>query len=130
MVGRSNFSAEAVFALNWVTRILTETLCLTGTVRPMGKEAVSWRFSCTKRSIFSATEQLALRARRLQRDARRRDVRLDDVLARDLVEVEPLRRAEPLDSLRVVVDEVRLPALWVSVRVQMLRAWKWTVACW
>ena len=130
MVGRSNFRAEAVFALKWGTRILTETLCLTGTIRQMGKEAVSCRFSCTKRSIFSATEQLALRARRLQRDARRRDVRLDDVLARDLVEVEPLRRAEPLDSLRVVVDEVRLPALWVSVRVQMLRAWKWTVACW
>ena len=179
MVGRSNFRAEAVFALNRVTRILNETPCLTGTVRPMGKEAVSCRFSCTKWPIFSASEQLAktwsigrtfavterclmercspsprspsptenaaafgsppswllayqgdvsdavlvarvaeqlaLRAGRLERDVCRRDVPLDDVLAQDLDEVEPLRRAESMDRLRVVVDEVRLPAICVSV---------------
>ena len=65
--------------------------------------------------VAREAEQLALRAGRLERDAPRQDMRLVDVLEHDLVEVEPLRRAEPLDSLRVVVDEVRLPAVCVSV---------------
>ena len=153
----------------------------------MGKEAVSWKLSCTKWPIFSAAEQLAktlsigrtsatltgksraigtfavterflmemcsptpwspsptenaaararladpgdvseavlvarvaeqleLRAGRLERDARRRDAPLDDILEHDLVEVEPFRRAELLDRLRVVVDEGRLLAVCVSV---------------
>ena len=57
------------------------------------------------------------RAGPLERDARRRDVRRDVVLPIHLVEVEPLRRAEPLDPARVMVDEGLLPAVCVSVRV-------------
>ena len=67
--------------------------------------------------VARVPEQLALRSGPLERDAGRQDVRLDDVLPQDLVEVKPLRRAEPLDRPRVVVDEVRLPAVCVSVRV-------------
>ena len=56
-----------------------------------------------------------LRAGPLEREARRRDVRLDDFLPEHLVEVEPLRSAETLDRPRVVVDEVGLTAVCVTV---------------
>ena len=67
--------------------------------------------------VARVAKQLELRAGPLERDARRRDARLDEDLPLHLVEVEPLRSAEPLDRLRVGVVEERLPAVCVSMRV-------------
>ena len=67
--------------------------------------------------VVRVPEQLPLRAGPFECDEGRRDMRLDDVLPHDIVSVEPLRHPEPLNSPRVVVDEVRLPPVCVSAVV-------------